>query len=101
VRLKADRVSRCFGDTELYSLAVDGGETRNLVNEQIKRAANLKAKLAKWRMEVIVRMPIPNHNHNPKRASEWWSMHTGKPVPSDNRRRFPATEKVLRQERGR
>lgn len=89
------------GDTELYRLAVDGGETKNLVNEQKKRAANLQAKLAKWRMEVIARMPIPNPNHDPKRAGEWWSMHTGKPVPSDNRRRFPATEKALPQENGR
>ena len=89
------------GDMELYRLAVDLGETKNLVHEQSERAADLKSKLAKWRMEVIARMPIPNPNHDPKRASEWWNMRTGKPVPSDNRRRFPATEKGLPKENGR
>jgi uncharacterized sulfatase len=81
------------GDTELYRLAVDVGETKNLVNEEKDRAADLKRKLAKWRTSVIARMPIPNPNHDPKRAGEWWSMSTGIAVPSDKRRRSPPTER--------
>jgi len=89
------------GDTELYRITVDVGETENLVGEQVKRAAHLKAKLAKWRVDVAARMPIPNTNHDPKRAGEWFDFRTRKPVPSDKRRRFPATEKTLPQEKGR
>jgi uncharacterized sulfatase len=81
------------GDVELYHLAADLGETKNLAAEKPGRASDLKKKLAAWRMEVSARMPIPNPHYDPSRAGEWWSMRTGKPVPSDERKRFPPTEK--------
>lgn len=81
------------GDIELYHLANDIGETTNLAEEKKGRVADLKKKLATWRSEVIARMPIPNPHHDPERAHEWWSMRTGQPVPSDDRKRFPPTEK--------
>jgi arylsulfatase A len=54
-----------------------------------------------WRQDVIARMPIPNPNYDPKRAAEWWSMRTGKPIDSDSRKRFPATELLLRDSNAR
>ncbi len=81
------------GEVEIYNLAEDIGETRNLVEEKPGRAADLKKKLQRWRIEVSARMPVSNPNYNPERAGEWWQMRTGKPVPSDSRKRFPPTEK--------
>lgn len=81
------------GDVELYHLAADLGEKKNLVKERAGRAADLKKKLSAWRNRVIARMPITNPNYDPQRAHEWWSMRTGKPVNSDARKRFPPTEK--------
>ncbi len=81
------------GEVEVYHLADDIGETRNLVAEKPGRAADLKKKLQRWRSDVSARMPISNPNYNPERAGEWWQMRTGKPVPSEKRKRFPPTEK--------
>jgi len=81
------------GEVEVYHLADDIGETRNLVEEKPGRAADLKKKLQRWRTDVSARMPISNPNYNPERAGEWWQMRTGKPVPSEKRKRFPPTEK--------
>ncbi len=81
------------GDVEIYHLAQDLGEKKNLVKERRGKVADLKRKLFGWRTDVIARMPIPNPSYDPKRAHEWWSMRTGKPVNSDGRKRFPPTEK--------
>jgi uncharacterized sulfatase len=81
------------GDAEVYHLVDDIGETKNLVEAMPGRTADLKKKLQRWRTDVSARMPIPNPNYNSERAGEWWQIRTGKPVPSDNRKRFPATEK--------
>jgi len=83
------------GDVELYHLAEDIGETRNLAPEKPGRVADLRKKLRHWRQVVLARMPIPNPHHDPDRAGEWWRMRTGKPVPSKDRKRFPATEEEL------
>ncbi len=80
------------GDLELYNLKDDLGESRNLAATRPGRTAELKQRLNKWRQQVSARMPIPNPNYSPKRAGEWWSMRTGKPVNSDGRKRFPPTE---------
>ncbi len=83
------------GDVEIYHLANDIGETKNLLEERKGKIADLKKKLNAWREEVIARMPIPNPSYDPARAHEWWSMRNGKPVDSDSRKRFPQTEKDL------
>jgi uncharacterized sulfatase len=80
------------GDVELYHLAADIGESRNLVDIRPGKAAALKQQLRQWRVEVSARMPVLNPGYNPKRAAEWWSLRTGKPVDSDSRKRFPPTE---------
>lgn len=81
------------GDVELYQITKDIGETKNLAKEKAGRAADLKRKLRTWRTSVLARMPIPNLNYDEKRAHEWWSTRSGKPVNSDGRKRFPPTEK--------
>ena len=55
--------------------------------------ADLKKKLKAWRETVLARMPLPNPSYDPDRATEWWSVRTGRPIDSDNRKRFPPTEK--------
>jgi len=87
------------GDVELYHLAEDLGETQNLARERPGRVADLKKKLQAWRQQTIARMPIPNPHYDPQRAGEWWSLRTGKPIDSDSRQRFPATELLLKQSR--
>jgi arylsulfatase A-like enzyme len=41
------------GESELYDLRADLGETHNLANEQPARAAKMKAMLAEWRSRTI------------------------------------------------
>ncbi len=81
------------GDVELYDLASDLGETRNLAAELPERSARMRRDLAAWRQEVTAAMPHPNPSFDPDRAAEWWSIGNGQPVQSDARRRFPPTEK--------
>jgi len=81
------------GDVELYNLSSDIGETKNLAAEKKGRMADLSQKLRNWRQQVVAHVPIPNPSYDPERAHEWWSTRSGKPVPSDRRRRFPQTEK--------
>ena len=81
------------GEIELYQIGADIGETKNLASERPGRTADLQKKLKAWRENVMARMPIPNPSYDPNRAAEWWSIRSGKPIDSDNRQRFPATEK--------
>lgn len=83
------------GDIEIYHLANDLSESRNLEAERKGKVADLKKKLAAWRNQTIARMPIPNPSYDPERAHEWWSLRTGQPVDSASRKRFPQTEKDL------
>jgi arylsulfatase A-like enzyme len=45
---------------ELYNLAQDIGETKDLATAEPERAAELRGKLAAWRASVGARMPTPN-----------------------------------------
>lgn len=83
------------GDLELYDLANDIGESKNLSKSKPGRTADLRKKLQSWRTDVLARMPIPNPHYSPERAHEWWSMRTGQRVPSETRKRFPPSEKGL------
>lgn len=81
------------GDVELYDLAQDIGEQRDLAAEQAALAQRMRRELAEWRRRVTAAMPHPNPSHDPTRAAEWWSVGTGQQVPSDRRRPFPHTER--------
>jgi arylsulfatase A-like enzyme len=50
------------GRTELFNLASDVGETRDLFAQEPKRAADLKARLAAWRKAVGAQENTPNPN---------------------------------------
>ena len=80
------------GDVELYQLVKDIGETTNLAEKKPNIKQRMLRKLRQWRTSVAAAMPHPNPNYDPKRSDQWWSYRTGKPVPSDARKRFPATE---------
>ncbi len=83
------------GDVELYHIAKDLSESKNLAEERKGKVADLKKKLLGWRNDVIARIPVPNPSYDPKRAQEWWNRRSGKPIDSSARKRFPATEKDL------
>lgn len=54
---------------ELYDLARDLGETRNLAAERPELAQRLRAELQRWRRSVGARMPVPNPDFDPRRAT--------------------------------
>ena len=45
---------------ELYNLANDIGEQKNLVTRQPKKTAELRAKLRSWQKTMKAKMPVPN-----------------------------------------
>lgn len=59
------------GRLELYNLAEDISESRNLAAEMPEKARELQTKLAEWRGSVNAAMPVPNPNYDPARAHEW------------------------------
>ncbi|MHC4167645.1 MAG: sulfatase [Planctomycetota bacterium] len=59
------------GRLELYDLADDIGEEKNLVTEMPQEAARLQQKLARWRRSVSAKMPTANPDYDPARANEW------------------------------
>ena len=83
------------GEAELYNLAADIGEEKDLSKEKKGRVADLRGKLRRWHSQVIARMPIINPHHDESRAHEWWSLRNGQPIDSEARKRFPQTEKDL------
>ena len=58
---------------ELYNLARDRGETRNLAAVRPEKAAELKGLLDEWRAEVGAKPPTANPAYQPERAGEWWT----------------------------
>lgn len=58
------------GALELYDLRTDPGEAKNLAAREPARAKELQAALAAWRQQVGARMPVPNPNYDPARATE-------------------------------
>ena len=53
------------GSLELFDVARDIGETRELSRAHPERAATLHAELKAWRTQVGARMPQPNPNYDP------------------------------------
>jgi arylsulfatase A-like enzyme len=56
--------------TELFNLADDPGETRNLAEKDPKRIAVMKARLADWRKAVGAQMPTVNPNYDPAKGND-------------------------------
>jgi uncharacterized sulfatase len=59
------------GRLELYDLANDISEKKNLATEMPQKAARLQQKLARWRRSVDAKMPTANPDYDPARANEW------------------------------
>ena len=75
--------------TELYNLAKDISETRDLSRQQPERAQKLLARLKTWRREVGAQMPIPNPNADPARYREYKEKRLWKSVaPYDQQTTF-------------
>lgn len=54
-----------FGQTELYNLNQDIGETNDLSTSHPDKTAELKAKLAAWQGKMHAQMPQPNPAYDP------------------------------------
>jgi uncharacterized sulfatase len=63
---------------ELYDLGSDLGEKTNLAAREPARARDLQQALAAWRTHVGARLPVPNPNHDPARATELGSGGEGR-----------------------
>lgn len=55
---------------ELYQLADDPAETRNLASAEPERARALRQVLHDWRARIGARLPVANPQHDPARAGE-------------------------------
>ena len=49
-----------FGETELYDLNADMGETNDLAAKFPQKTAELKAKLSAWQKRMKAKMPVAN-----------------------------------------
>jgi len=58
------------GRLELFNLKEDLSETRNLIDKEPKRAAELHELLKKWRSDVNAAMPAVNPNYDPAKADQ-------------------------------
>jgi arylsulfatase A len=58
------------GKTELYNLAADPGEQKDLATENPEKAAALLTELKKWRAEVGAQMMKENPQYDPARETE-------------------------------
>ena len=50
---------------ELYNLATDPTEKKNLANSNSKKAVELHVNLAAWQKQLGVKMPLPNPDYDP------------------------------------
>ncbi len=57
-------------DRQLFNLADDPGESRNVAGDQPGVADELQSRLAAWREQVGARMPLPNPDYDPARAEQ-------------------------------
>lgn len=65
---------------ELYNLREDISEKHNIAAEHPKLALELYHDLNQWRQSTNALRPIPNPKYDPRRADEWWSRRSGKPL---------------------
>lgn len=68
------------GALELYNLADDLGETKNLATQFPDRAKALQAALKVWRKEVQAQLPQRNPAYDPARVEERWNRKSLTPI---------------------
>ncbi|MBL7141467.1 MAG: sulfatase [Planctomycetes bacterium] len=59
------------GRLELYNLAEDIGEAKNLADTMREKAQALRTKLHAWLTSLNAPLPEPNPDHDPAKAAEW------------------------------
>lgn len=67
---------------ELYDLKSDLSEKRDLAKERPEVAKTLQRELAQWRRKVGAKMPTPNPNYDPERASQFQRRPRPKRAPA-------------------
>ena len=55
---------------QLFDLASDPSEQKNLAEQEPARAKEMRASLSAWREQVAARMPVTNPEYDPTRADE-------------------------------
>ncbi len=55
-----------YKNFELYNLADDPGEQKDLAKSNPKKAAELRTRLAAWQKQMKAKMPVPNPDYDPK-----------------------------------
>ena len=65
---------------ELYNLASDIGETKNVAADHPDRVTAMRTDLAAFRTRTGARMPTPNPKFDVQRTDEWWNRRTKKPL---------------------
>ncbi len=68
--------------SELYDLAQDLGEQRDLAPEHPDRAASMLAAIQDWQKQTGARLPTPNPNYNPRQAEQERADLITKALPS-------------------
>jgi arylsulfatase A-like enzyme len=58
------------GRAELYDLAADPGESKDLAGERAQDVARLRGRLARWRESVSAQMPTPNPQYLPPKSEQ-------------------------------
>jgi arylsulfatase A-like enzyme len=58
------------GRTELYDLAADPGEKKDLSEAKPGDARRLRSRLAAWRRDCGAQMPVPNPDYDPRKATQ-------------------------------
>jgi len=66
------------GKVELYNLANDVGESKDLAPSQPQKRDELLGLLRRWRTEVGAQMPTPNPNYDPAKDAEQLDRWNGK-----------------------
>jgi 1-hydroxy-2-methyl-2-(E)-butenyl 4-diphosphate synthase len=90
------------GQVELYNLAADMGETRNLAAQEPQRTARMRASLAAWRKTVGAQENVPNPNFNAAAFRELYeavdpSRLEREPTAAAMRLKYAAWHDALRQ----
>lgn len=79
---------------ELYNLANDLSESRNLAADNPKVVAQLKADAGAFRKRTGARMPTKNPKFDAAKADQWWSRRTNKPLDIEAmRKRYETRQK--------
>jgi len=65
---------------ELYDLASDPGESKNLASAMPDKVKQLRDNLTAWRSRVGARLPTKNTNYDPDKADIWWDRRKNAPL---------------------